>query len=93
LWEEEGLTDNEVLEWTPQEFNSYRKPKEFHDNYVKYSNPCFSTPMKSSNGAGAASASGIITAVGPMMAQEFRQSVKRDKAHYETLKKDEGFRD
>jgi hypothetical protein len=37
--------------------------------------------------------SGIVTAVGPMTAQEFRQGVKRDKAHYETLKKDEGFHD
>jgi hypothetical protein len=57
--------------------------------------------MKSSNGGaensagvtGAASASGITAAVGPMMAQEFRRGVKRVKAHCETLKKDEGFRD
>jgi hypothetical protein len=56
--------------------------------------------MKSSNGAGnsvgflgATSASGIVTAVGPMMAQEFCRGVKRDKAHYETLKTDEGFCD
>jgi hypothetical protein len=58
----------------------------------------FSTPLKSSNGAGnsvgvsgATSACAIVTAVGPMTAQEFHQGNKKDKAHYETLKKDEGF--
>jgi hypothetical protein len=85
---------------TPREFNAYCKSKEFHDDYANYSNPRLSKPMKSSNGAGnsagvagAASSSGITTAVGPMTAQEFCRGVKRDKAHYETLKKVEGFHD
>jgi hypothetical protein len=52
LWEEEGPTRDEVLEWTPREFNAYCKSKEFHDDYANYSNPSLSEPMKSSNGAG-----------------------------------------
>jgi hypothetical protein len=36
LWEEEGPTEDEVLEWTLQEFNAYCKSKEFHDNDAKY---------------------------------------------------------
>jgi hypothetical protein len=79
LWEEEGPTEDEVLEWTPCEFNAYCKSKEFHDDYANYLNPHLSKPMKSSNRvagnsagvAGAASASGITTAVGPMTAEEF----------------------
>jgi hypothetical protein len=50
--------------------------------------------MKSSNGvAGAACASGFATSEGSIMMQEFHQGFKQDKAHYDTLKKDEGFRD
>jgi hypothetical protein len=82
------------------EFNAYFNSKEFHDDYGNYSNPRFSTPIKSSKEAGnsvgvagVASASGTVTAVGPMTAQEFRQGVKRDKAHYETLNKYEGLHD
>jgi hypothetical protein len=84
--------------WTPEEFKTYLTTKAFHDDHAEYCGPRSTVPCKPSNGNGnqggsrlSPGALGTTNGMGALMAQEFRQSVKRDIAHYPDLKDDKGF--
>jgi hypothetical protein len=84
---------------TPEEFKTYLTTKSFHDDHAKYCGPRSGISPTTSNGIGNQGGSrlphstpGAANGTGALMAQEFRQSVKRDIAYYPDLKDEKGLR-
>jgi hypothetical protein len=80
-----SLTEDDILGMTKKEFEEYcGSPNYFADLATGSSSPTNASHVS-------ANASGDVSTIDLLTVQEFRQSVKRDKAHYAALKDDKDF--
>jgi hypothetical protein len=90
-------TKDDVLTFTKGVFDAYCQSDDYAEGNAAagtLATADFKQPPGSGGGSGNAGAGGtgiVGGAGGPMTAQEFRQGVKRDKAHCEDLKDDKYF--